>query len=158
MREAEPEGDTPGLIARPPSIYLCSILIGLGLDALWPVAMLPPAWSLRLGGPLVVIACVLFAVSVREFRRANTPLRSVRPATAVVTSGPYRLSRNPIYLAFSIFHAGIAFWVNSSWLLGMLILTLILISYCVIAREERYLVRRFGDEYATYRSTVRRWL
>ncbi len=158
MREGQPEGDTPGLIARPPLVYFCSILIGLSLDALWPVAMLPAAWSLRLGGPLILIACVLFAVSVREFRRVDTPLRSVRPTTAVVTRGPYRFSRNPVYLAFSIFHTGIAFCVNSLWLLGMLILTSVLISYGVIGREERYLARRFGDEYARYRSEVRRWL
>ena len=72
MPEGQPEGDTPGLIARPPLVYFCSILIGLSLDALWPVAMLPAAWSLRLGGPLILIACVLFAVSVRELRRVDT--------------------------------------------------------------------------------------
>jgi len=152
------EGDTPGLIARPPVIYLGSILVGLALHWLRPFAVVPAAWAAPLGAPLILAAAVVFLLSVRAFRKAGTPIQSVRPTTRLVQTGPYWLSRNPIYLAFTSLHLGVGFWVNSVWLLGTLLLTLVLMSYGVIAREERYLERKFGDEYVRYKTAVRRWL
>jgi len=157
-RDNVSEGDTPGLIARPPLIYLGSILVGVALHRLWPVAVVPAEWAAPLGAPLIVAAAVVFLLAVRAFRRAGTPIQSVRPTTRIVQTGPYRFSRNPIYLAFTTLHLGIAIWVNSAWLLGTLLLTLVLMSYGVIAREERYLERKFGDEYVRYKTAVRRWL
>ena len=90
------EGDTPGLIARPPLIYLGSILVGLVLQRLWPIAVVPAACEALLGSPLILAAALLFLLSVRAFRRAGTPIRSVRPTTRLVQTGPYRFSRNPI--------------------------------------------------------------
>ena len=154
----EPSPDTPGLIARPPIVYLCSILVGLALQSLWPWAVFPESLELAAGASLVLAAAVLFALSVREFRAAQTPIRSVQPTTTLVRSGPYRLSRNPIYLAFTLFQLGLGIWVNSAWLTGMLIPTLALMSCGVIAREERYLTRRFGDAYLDYKASVGRWM
>ena len=151
------EADTPGLVARPPFIYLGSILVGLVLHRLRPLAVVPAAWEAPLGLPLILAAALVFLLSVRAFRRAGTPIKSVRPTTRIVQTGPYRFSRNPIYLAFTWLHLGIGLWVNSAWLLGMLLLTLVLMSYGVIAREERYLERKFGDEYVRYKTAVRRW-
>ncbi len=99
--------DTPGLIARPPFIYLGSILVGLVLQRLWPVALVPAAWEAPLGAPLILAAVLVFLFSVRAFRRAGTPIQSVRPTTRLVQTGPYRFSRNPIYLAFTSLHLGI---------------------------------------------------
>lgn len=151
-------GDTPGLVGRPPLIYLASMLVGLALEGLWPVAVVPPSWATALGGPLVLAAIPIFASAVAMFRRAGTPIQSVRPTTRIVKTGPYRFSRNPIYLAFTLLHLGVALWVDSGWLLVTLLLTLVVVSYGVIAREERYLERRFGEEYRRYRGSVRRWL
>jgi len=151
------EGDTPGLIARPPLIYLGSILVGVALHRLWPVAVVPAEWAASLGAPLIVAAAAVFLLAVRAFSVAGTPIQSVRPTTRIVQTGPYRFSRNPIYLAFTTLHLGIALWVNSAWLLGTLLLTLVLVSYGVIAREERYLERKFGEEYVRYKAAVRRW-
>ncbi len=152
------EGDTPGLIARPPLIYLGSILVGLALHWLQPVAVVPAVWAAPLGAPLILAAALVFLVSVRAFRGAGTPIQSVRPTTRIVRTGPYRFSRNPIYLAFTSLHLGVGLWVNSAWLLVTLLATLVLMSYGVIAREERYLERKFGDEYVRYKAAVRRWL
>lgn len=81
-----------------------------------------------------------------------------RPTTAIVHAGPYRFSRNPIYLAFSLFQLGLALWINSLWMLIALFASIAVMSFVVIPREERYLASRFPSEYAAYKSAVRRWL
>jgi protein-S-isoprenylcysteine O-methyltransferase Ste14 len=81
-----------------------------------------------------------------------------KPTTVVVSTGPYRFSRNPIYLAFSLFQLGIAIWANSLWLVATLVGAVALIRYVIIPKEEQYLERRFGAEYLDYRGSVRRWL
>ncbi len=81
-----------------------------------------------------------------------------KPTTALVRTGPYRLSRNPIYLAFSLFQLGVAIWVNSLWLVATLVAAVALMHCVVIRREEQYLERRFGAQYVDYKTSVRRWL
>ena len=144
------------LLARPPIVYLISILAGFGLSAVWSVELVPHALE-PLGGLLILLAVALFVLSVREFRRARTPIRTRKPVTAVITTGPYRFSRNPIYVSFTLLQVGLAMGTNSAWVAGTLIPTLVLISYGVIAREERYMARKFGDEYLQYKRAVRRW-
>ena len=145
------------LLARPPIVYLISILAGFGLNAVWPVELVPRAIE-PLGGSLILLAVALFVLSVRQFRRARTPIRSRKAVTAVITTGPYRFSRNPIYVSFTLLQVGLTMWTNSAWVAGTLIPTLVLISYGVIAREERYMAQKFGDEYLRYTAAVRRWI
>jgi protein-S-isoprenylcysteine O-methyltransferase Ste14 len=111
-----------------------------------------------LGVPLVVIAVALFAYSVSTFRAAGTPVPARKPTTIIVRTGPYRFSRNPIYLAFSLVQLGIAIWANSVWLLATLGGAVVLIHCVVIPREEQYLERKFGAQYLAYKASVRRWL
>ena len=150
--------DNAGVVARPPVVYLSSILIGVGLDALWPAEVVPDSQGTPLGLLLVLVALALFVVSVRELGRVGTQIPTNRPTTAIVTTGPYQFSRNPIYLALTVLQLGIGFWVNSAWVLGMLVPTLLVMSFGVIAREERYLERKFAEEYLQYNASVRRWL
>ena len=145
------------VVARPPIVYLVSILVGVGINLVWPVQLFPYAVE-PLGPSLTLLAVVLFVLSVREFRKARTPIRTRKPVTAVIATGPYRFSRNPIYLSFTLLQLGIGMWANSAWVVGMLIPTLVLMSYGVIAREERYMEQKFGDEYLRYRAAVRRWV
>ncbi len=152
------QGDNPGVIARPPIIYLVSILAGCVLEIFWPLPVVPPRLGVVLGLPLVVTGASLFALAVRRFLRAGTPLPAHETPTVIVQSGPYQWSRNPIYLGFSLLHLGIALWANSAWLLLTLAATLVLMTYGVILREERYLAARFGEEYLSYKARVRRWL
>jgi protein-S-isoprenylcysteine O-methyltransferase Ste14 len=107
---------------------------------------------------VVAASLLLLGAAVRRFRAAGTPVPARKPTTAIVRTGPYRFSRNPIYLAFSMLQLGIAIWVNSWWLVATLAGAIVLIHYVVIPREERYLEARFGDEYRDYRTSVRRWL
>jgi protein-S-isoprenylcysteine O-methyltransferase Ste14 len=107
---------------------------------------------------LVALAAALFAYSIRQFRMAGTPVPGNKPTTAIIRTGPYRFSRNPIYLAFFALHLGLAMWVDSLWLVATLIVSVAIIAVVVVPCEERYLTGRFGAEYLTYKASVRRWL
>jgi len=145
-------------LVRPPFVYLGSIALGLVLHLLWPVRLVPASVSTPLGAMVTLLAVVLFVSAVRTFRAAGTPNPGNRPTTTIVRTGPYRFSRNPIYLAFSLLQLGLSLWVNSLALLITLIPAVVLMSFVVIPREEHYLEARFPSEYLPYKASVRRWL
>jgi protein-S-isoprenylcysteine O-methyltransferase Ste14 len=143
---------------RPPLVYLVSLVTGVLIQRAAPLPFVPGTLAVPLGASLIVVAIVLFAHSVAKFRAAGTPVPARKPTTVIVRTGLYRFSRNPIYLAFSLFQLGIAIWINSLWLLVTLVGAVGLIHYVVIPREEQYLERRFGAQYSDYKISVRRWL
>ena len=143
---------------RPPLVYLGSILLGLLLHIAWPLPLIQHVIRAPIGAGAVLLAIGLFIIAVRTFRAAGTPVPGYQPTTTIVCKGPYRFSRNPIYLAFSVLHLGVALWVGSLWLLITLIPAFALMSFLVIPREERYLEARFPSEYLPYKASVRRWL
>jgi protein-S-isoprenylcysteine O-methyltransferase Ste14 len=145
-------------LVRPPLVYLSSIVLGLLLHYAWPRRLVPDSVSTPIGGVLVLLAVGLFVAAVRTFGAAGTPVPGDQPTTAIVRAGPYRFSRNPIYLAFTLFQLGVSVWVNSLALLITLIPAVLLMALVVIPREERYLEARFPAEYSSYRAQVRRWL
>jgi protein-S-isoprenylcysteine O-methyltransferase Ste14 len=144
-------------LLRPPLVYLAAIVAGVGLDLVRPGRWLPAGVEVWAGVLFVILSLVLFFASTRRFKAAGTPVPGNKPTAAIVQSGPYRFSRNPIYLAFSLFVFGIACWRNSIWLLGTLAVAACPMNFVVIPREERYLKRRFGAEYLQYKAKVRRW-
>jgi protein-S-isoprenylcysteine O-methyltransferase Ste14 len=146
-----------GLI-RPPLVYLGSIGLGLLAHLLWPLRLLPASAGVPVGTLAVFAAAALFISATRAFRKAATPIPGNRPTTAIVRSGPYAFSRNPVYLAFTLFQLGLAAWVNSLAVLLALAPALALMSLFVIPREEHYLEARFPREYLEYKREVRRWL
>ena len=145
-------------LVRPPLVYLGAIVLGLVAHVLWPRHIVPHSLGTPIGALLTLAAFALFISAVRTFRAAGTPIPGNRPTTMIVRRGPYRFSRNPIYLAFSLFQLGLALWVNSCGLLFTLIPAVALMSSVVIPREERYLEARFPSEYVSYKASVRRWL
>ena len=156
---ARPVPDVANLGAvRPPLVYLGSIALGVILHLARPLSLLPQGVTPRLGVPVVLLAIGLFLFSVRTFRAAGTPVPGNRPTTTIVRTGPYRVSRNPIYLAFSLLQLGIALWVDSLWLVVTLLAAVAVMSLVVIPKEERYLEARFPSEYLSYKRSVRRWL
>jgi len=128
------------------------------LHFLWPARLVPLSVSTPVGAIVTVLAIALFVSAVRTLRAAGTPVPGNRPTTAIVRTGPFRFSRNPIYLAFSLVQLGLALWVNSLALLITLIPAVALMGFVVIPREERYLEARFPSEYSPYKASVRRWL
>jgi protein-S-isoprenylcysteine O-methyltransferase Ste14 len=150
--------DRPGVIAPPPLIYLTAIVAGALLERVWRWRLPVGGWG-RVVGLLLIVAAVSFAVwAVRAFDRVKTSPKPHKPTTAMVTSGPFRYTRNPIYVAFTLMQLGGALMGASGWILALIVPALLLIRFGVIAREERYLERKFGAEYSSYRNSVRRWI
>jgi protein-S-isoprenylcysteine O-methyltransferase Ste14 len=146
-----------GLI-RPPLVYLGLIGVGLVVHAFWPMQLLPDSVHVPLGILVLLMGTALFVWAVRTFRTAGTPIPGNLPTTTIVRAGPYGFSRNPIYLAFTLIHVGLAAWANSLGVLLCLLPALALMILVVIPREERYLEARFAWEYLSYKRAVRRWL
>lgn len=145
-------------LLRPPVVYLTATVVGVAIHYARPVPLVPPALAAPLGIAAILGAIALFLASFRTFQAAGTPVPGDQPTTAIVRKGPYRFSRNPIYLAFSLLLIGIALWVNSVWLLVTLVPAVMVMSLVVIPREEAYLEARFPSEYLPYKASVRRWL
>ena len=150
--------DAPGVVALPPVIYLGFLAVGLILEFLFPVSTLPQGVQYPLGFGLIVASAVIIPFVLSSFRRAGTSFDVRKPATSLVTSGPYRYSRNPGYLSLTLLYAGIAIAADSVWTLALLIPTLAVTHHGVITREERYLEEKFGEDYRRYKRSVRRWL
>jgi len=150
--------DNPGVVAPPPLIYLAGILVGALLERVWRWRLPTNGWGTPVGVLLIAAAVALFRFALVSFKRAQTSPKPHKPTKAIVTSGPFRYTRNPIYIGFSLVQLGIALWSGSGWILALLVPVLAVVRYGVIAREERYLERKFGDEYVRYRQRVRRWL
>lgn len=160
MKEDSPgrTPDNPGVIAPPPLIYLAGFVVGMLVERAVPVAPLPPAIRWAAGAPLAVAAVLLGAWAVGTMHRAGTSLDPRRPATALVVNGPFRFTRNPLYLSNTVLYAGVAVLVDVLWPLVLLPAVLLVIRRGVIGREERYLEAKFGDAYRRYREAVRRWI
>ena len=156
--EASPSGDTAGVIAPPPLIFLSALGIGFGLDAAMGTGSLPSTVARPLGSASIMAGAGLMGSFVRAFGRARTPLDPYTPSQALVTDGPYRLTRNPGYLGMALAYAGIAIVSNAPWALVPLPAAIAIIDRGVIAREERYLTRKFGTPYEDYKRRVRRWI
>ena len=152
------EEDTAGVVAPPPLIFLAGLIVGFGLEALLPGVDVPGLVQWGLGGLLIVAGLVLLIWFNTSFSRKGTAVEPWKPTTAIVTTGPYRFTRNPAYLGMALTYVGIAVTSAALWVLVPLPLVLAVIDHGVIAREERYLERKFGEEYLGYKRTVRRWV
>ena len=150
--------DNPGVIARPPLLYGAAFLVVLALRWLWPMPILGQAAALWVGLALLVLGVGIAIAGRRALQAAATNVDPMRPTTAIVTSGPYRFSRNPLYVALTLLFLGLTFAFDTLWGLVALVPLLVTMHCGVVLREERYLERKFGDTYQQYRSRVRRYL
>jgi protein-S-isoprenylcysteine O-methyltransferase Ste14 len=150
--------DVPGVIAPPPLIYLGGLAVGFGLEALLDSPSVPGAVAWPVGAALMVTGGVLARSFFRSFGRAGTPVSPYSTPTTLVTTGAYRLGRNPGYLGMALVYTGIAMTAGALWALAPLVVVLVLIDRGVIVREERFLERKFGEDYLRYKRRTRRWL
>ena len=150
---------TAQVIIRPPLAWALAVIAGLALYWLVPLPFLPADLDAGWLGALVfALALALAAWAIVTVTRAGSNVPTNRPTTAIVESGPYRFTRNPIYLGMFGGLIGLAIAFDTLWLLLMLVPFALVIRYGVVAREEAYLERKFGDVYRRYRRRVRRWL
>ncbi len=147
----------PGWL-RPPLVYGGLALSALGLNTRWPVGFDGGQLSTVVGLLLAVIAIALLLTTLKTFRTADTPFPGHRPVSALITDGPFRYSRNPAYLAFSLAVLAALCIVQTYWLLPALAGAVIIMNHVVIPREEAYMLGLFKDTYANYTRRVRRWL
>lgn len=152
------DGDNPGVVAPPPLIYGGALAAGLLAHRLRPAPFLPPSLSKALGWPLLGGGLLLGRFGVRALRGAGTNVNPYKPVTAFVSEGPYRFTRNPLYLGLTLMYGGIAALFNALWAVTLLPLVLGVMQRGVIEHEERYLEHKFGDEYLRYKARVRRWI
>jgi protein-S-isoprenylcysteine O-methyltransferase Ste14 len=150
--------DHSGVALPPPLIYIAFFLIGMGFQRYLPIARMPVGIG-RVLGALFGLSCLkLTTWSIGRFWASGTSIVPIRPTTALVIEGPYRLTRNPMYLGLLLLYVGVACWFGLLWPLLLAPVLMGVMSEAVIRREERYLTSKFGDEYRRYQTRVRRWL
>ena len=150
--------DNPGVITPPPFIYAGALAAGLLANRRFRLPLLPRRLARTIGPLLILGGFAVGLLGVREMRRAGTNVEPYRPTTAIVTGGPYRFTRNPMYVGLTLMYVGISALANARLPILLLPAVQQLMRRGVIEREERYLERKFGDEYLQYKERVRRWI
>jgi protein-S-isoprenylcysteine O-methyltransferase Ste14 len=153
--------DHAGVFVPPPLLFLIPIVVAAILDSRrpWPIGD-GNSLVLTLAGSFMLATGIAIGISsVYSFRKASTTiLPAGRPTTAIVENGPYRFTRNPMYVAMACAYVGLAVLLNNVWALVLLPIVLVVVDRAVIRREERYLTAKFGQPYREYCARVRRWL
>ena len=150
--------DKPGVAAPPPLLYGSAFFLVLVFRWFWPMPIFGHAVALWLGLALLVLGVGIAAWGIRTMQAAGTNVNPALPTTAIVASGPFRFSRNPLYLALTLLYLGLTLAFNTWWGIVVLVPVLIIMHRGVVQREERYLEQKFGETYRQYRSKVRRYL
>ena len=152
------ERDHAGVIALPPVLYGATLLPVLALDWLLPLRVLEQSVAFWLGVALLLVGAGIGVWGQRTMGAAGTKVNPSEPTTAIVTGGPFRFSRNPLYVALTLLYLGLSLAVNTGWGFFALVPLLLVMHYGVVLREERYLEQKFGETYRQYRAEVRRYL
>jgi protein-S-isoprenylcysteine O-methyltransferase Ste14 len=153
-----PPSDVPNVLIFPPLLYGLALATGFLLQWIAPRPILPSNARYWFGGVLLASGVFLAIWGRRVMERAGTNVNPTLPSTALVETGPFRFSRNPLYLALTLMYVGLALLANALWVLVWIVPVLVLLHYGVVRREERYLEAKFGDAYRDYRSRVRRYI
>ena len=155
-------GDAAAVRVFPPAVPLLTILTGVAFNRLWP---LDPGWAFAtperywIGGVIVAGSILGLGLwSVVLVRRSGQSENPWKPTTAIVERGPFRISRNPMYLQMVVACIGFAVVLINFWILALTPLCAWILHRFAIRPEEAYLERKFGDSYRTYKRRVRRWL
>jgi protein-S-isoprenylcysteine O-methyltransferase Ste14 len=145
-------------VPAPPLLFAAPLAATLALQKWLPLPLPVRPVTKTVGAVLTVAGLALSASGAATFRRHHTTVVPHHPVSTLVTKGPYRISRNPMYTGLTAAYVGAALWVGTWWPLTIAPLPVLATRRWVIVPEEDYLKRRFGDEYERYQSQVRRWL
>ena len=141
----------------PPLIHMVAIMAAVGIAALLPLALPPSGLSVGLGFGLLILSLLIAGSAFRQFAHSGNPVPPNQPVNDLMDRGPFRFTRNPLYLALALLQAAIGLISGNAWVLITLLPALLVVRYYVIAREEAYLARRFGQDYLDYQARIRRW-
>ena len=158
MTESSAEATNAGVVTRPPIIYGAGLIAVLVLHWFWPIPVMGRGGPLWGALALSIIGIAIILLAARTLVAGGTNVDPVLPTTAIVTAGPYRLSRNPIYVGLTLVYLGLTAALNTWWSVILLVPILAIMHLGVVRREERYLERKFGEPYRHYRARVRRYL
>src|SRR3954454_20600929 len=147
-----------GVWIPPPLLYVLPLLLARLLQTVIPLPFLPAGIGAGAAVLCFIVGIVLCIWSIGLFRRSKTSLVPVKPTATLVLRGPYKLSRNPMYLGLLCLYLAAAFWLNSVWALVLVPLVIGIVQRVVIEKEERYLEQQFGETYRQYKAHVRRWI
>ncbi|MGE0183197.1 MAG: isoprenylcysteine carboxylmethyltransferase family protein [Parvularculaceae bacterium] len=151
--------DRPAVRLHPPTTLFFALIAGYVIRLFAGGRMpIPRAFAEGLGGLMIIIGIGLILSSVRIFAEKGQALKPATPASALFLQGPYKFSRNPIYLAMMIFGAGFGIATSNVWIIVTTAIVGVIFHFFVILPEERYLARRFGADYDAYKVRVRRWI
>jgi protein-S-isoprenylcysteine O-methyltransferase Ste14 len=152
------EPDSPGVIIFPPVLPIGTLFLGLLLQFFWPLHLSSEHWP-RIPGLLLMVTCGPVAPwAFRTMKRAGTNVLPDKPSLVIVTDGPFRFTRNPIYVANSLVYLGLALICNALWPVILFAPMLMVLYWGIVRREERYLEAKFGATYLDYKARVPRWL
>jgi protein-S-isoprenylcysteine O-methyltransferase Ste14 len=156
--ELPPEEDRPGVPIAPPLLFVIPILISLVIEWFVPTSFVHGAFRWIIGALFFFAGIALNVGGFITQKRAGTDPIPFNPSTRIVSHGLYRFTRNPMYIGFALWTLALAMLVDCAWTLLAVPIGLVLIDRIVITREERYLERKFGEEYLSYKRRVRRWI
>ena len=156
--ELSPEEDRPGVPIAPPLLFVLPILASLAFEWLAPTSFVHGASRWIIGVLIFVTGIALGGGGFITQKRAGTDPIPFNPTTRVVGHGVYRFTRNPMYVGFALCTLALAILVDSTWMLLAVPIGLVLTDRLIVTCEERYLARKFGEEYLTYKRRVRRWI
>ena len=156
--DCEQSKTSPPVISCPPLVFWGAFAVGMLFNWWVPSPNFATASVKVVGVTLGIFGTMVAFWGVYTFHRAGTYVRPNRPVTALVTGGPFRYSRNPLYLAMTVIYLGIALYVGVLWPLVMLIPALIMVHWRIVRREESFLENQFGDNYRAYKARVHRWI
>jgi len=150
--------ESAGVVFPPPLVYLGGLALGWLIGYFVPLRLIPDQYRWPIGLPLLLLWLIVWIAALPQFRAARTPISTRKPLTALITSGIYRYTRNPIYVGMTLFYLGIAIIAGLGWSLVLAVPIAFVVEFGVVRREEAYLERRFGEQYLAYKQHVRRWL
>ncbi len=154
----EGQKDRADVAFPPPALVLLALIVAIAFDHFWPLAVAPRPVGVALGTLFSLFGVAIIAWGRVMLARGGTTVNPYRPTTAIISGGPYRFTRNPLYVGIQSLLVGLSFLVGTWWGIALLVPTFLVLHHGVVLREEAYLERKFGREYLSYKRKVRRWL
>ena len=156
----ESKKDNPGVHIPPPLLYVATFLLAVLFQRLMQFdrEFFYTTTSKIVGSFIVVVGLFFSFPALRQFLKTKNTLVTIKSASSLQTTGIYSVSRNPMYLSLLLMYTGLAFLIGNWWTIILLPLLFLVVQEYVIKHEEKYLGRRFGQEYLNYKLGVRRWL